>query len=122
MFVASVLTVRALIASRSRIEAAGMRENKNRRAKYFKFAINSIVLNVLFVVLQTPISITFFVDIPDANEKTKFVILSSVIYSINYVMPFFAYFISNSLFRSEIIKILDFKAYLKSKIGRNRKL
>lgn len=113
MFAASVLTIRALIVSRHRIEAMENREMKNRRAKDIKFAINSIVLDVLFVLFQTPICLSYFIDIPDMTTYYTFYLTAAVFFFLNYTIPFFTYIISNSLFRREIIKMMGLGHYAK---------
>lgn len=113
MIVSSVLTVRILITSRHRIEVMATREKKNRRAKDLKFAVNSIVLDVLFVLFQTPISVVYLVDIPDTVVYTKVVLITGLFYFVNYIIPFFTYILSNSLFRREMLKMMGLKNHIK---------
>lgn len=110
MLVASVMTVHTLIVSRNRIEALENRENKSRRARDIKFAINSIVLDVLFVLFQTPISFTYFIDIPDLLTYYTFYLTSALLYTLNYCLPIFTYICSNSLFRRELLRIVGIKS------------
>lgn len=111
MFFATILTIRTLFVSRNRIETMENREMKNRRAKDMKFAINSIILDALFVILLIPICLTYLIDIPDQLTYYNFYLTTVVLYYLNYGMPFFVYVFSNSIFRREILKILGFRRY-----------
>lgn len=114
MLAASAMTVRALVMSRGRVsDALESREKRHRRAKDIKFAVNSIVLDLLFVLFQTPISLTYFIDIPDQIVYYKFYLSSAILYFFNYTIPIFTYICSNSIFRRELLRMFGVKIFRK---------
>lgn len=109
MLVATIVIVRVLYASRKRVETSRDISMKSRRAKDIKFAVNSMVLNVLFVILQSPISLSYIIDFSDQNTHVVFYYIASILYYMNYSVSFFAHFASNSMFKRELLKIVGFK-------------
>lgn len=79
---------------------------KHRRAKDRKFAFNSIVLNLLFIIFKLPISLCFIVDLGQ-NELSYFVIImSEFAFFLNPCTRFFSYLLINSIFRRELVLLL----------------
>ena len=103
MLTSSVLTIRALYKTRKRIEAHENRENKSRRAKDTKFAISSIVLNLLFILLTTPTEFTYLITIPDRATSVLTSYICILFFNVNFSKSFFVYLVSNSIFRKEFI-------------------
>lgn len=120
MLVSSVLTVRVLVLSRHRIEAIENRELKNRRAKDIKFAVNSFVLCILFVLFQTPITIGYFLYLPDIATYTIYFLIGEILYFLNYTLPIFTYVVTNSIFRREILKMLGLRRYMRQSTTQTR--
>ena len=106
MLTSSILIIRGLFNTRKRIEAHENRELKSRKAKDIKFAISSIVLNVLFIVLTTPQMMNYIITFSDKTTSALYAYSTALIYSVNFSKSFFAYLISNSIFRKELKKIL----------------
>lgn len=117
MFTASVLTIRVLLMSRRRVEAIDSREMKRRRAKDVKFAINSIVLDIIFVLFQTPVCLGYFLEIHDLNT---YFLYAGVFYLLNYSIPIFTYLLTNSIFRREILILIGFKRFLRHSATQTR--
>ena len=107
MFASSLLTIRGLYKTRKRIEAHENREMKSRRAKDAKFAISSIFLDLFFVLLTTPIGLTYIINISDQATSAFVLYLCALFFSCNFSKSFFAYLLSNSIFRKEIIRIIN---------------
>ena len=106
MFSSSILMIRALYKTRKRIEAHENRENKSRRAKDTKFAISSICLDFLFIVLTTPHILSFIITISDRNTSNFFLVSSALVINVNFSKSFFVYLVSNSIFRKEFIGLI----------------
>ena len=109
MIVTTVVTVKALFSSRIRLESQENREMKLRRAKDMKFAATSIVLNVLYAILQSPISLSYIVSIQETNTYLLLANVAGVLYYMNFSIPFFAYLLSNSIFKREFFKLFRLK-------------
>lgn len=106
MLTSSILIIRGLSNTRKRIETHDNREMKSRKAKDIKFAISSIVLNVLFIVLTAPQMLTYIITISDKTTNALYAYSTALIYSVNFSKSFFAYLVSNSIFRKELKKIV----------------
>lgn len=110
MLITTVLTVRALVSSRMHLKSM-MRENSElrlRRVKDIKFAINSIALNVLYVLLQSPIALSLIVNFNDQSIYLLAANAASIFYYLNFSINFFAHFMSNSIFKREFFYLLGF--------------
>jgi hypothetical protein len=107
MFTSSLMIIRGLYKTRKRIEAHENRENKSRRAKDTKFAISSICLDFLFIVLTTPLMLTYIINISSNRILFAFFSVSSALMiNLNFSKSFFVYLVSNSIFRKELIGLV----------------
>ena len=104
MLLTSGLIFKALISSRQRLESyQESRELRQRRGRDLKFGANSIALNCMFVVLITPISLSYLIIIPDVELHLTFFLTTVLLYYIKFSMPIFTYCLSNSIFRRELL-------------------
>lgn len=111
MFASSVMIVRALYLSRTRILVHQSRDAAAaRKAKDFKFAVNSIVLNILFIALQIPVVLYSLLNITDRPTLAVFGYTAALFFTLNFAKLFFGYFVSNSIFRQELFNMVRFKA------------
>ena len=106
MFASSVMIIRGLYKTRKRIEAHENRENKSRKAKDTKFAISSIILDSLFILLTTPQMLSFIITINDRVASSFFMISTALLINLNFSKAFFVYLVSNSIFRKELIGLV----------------
>ena len=106
MFTSSVMIIRGLYKTRKRIEAHENRENKSRKAKDTKFAISSIILDSLFILLTTPQMLSFIITINDRVASSFFMISTALLINLNFSKAFFVYLVSNSIFRKELIGLV----------------
>jgi hypothetical protein len=83
MLTSSILIIRGLANTRKRIEAHENREMKSRKAKDIKFAISSIVLNVLFIVLTSPQMMNYIITFSDKTTSALYAYSTVLIYSVN---------------------------------------
>ena len=107
MLTSSILIIRGLSNIRKRIEAHTNRKMKSRKAKDIKFAISSIVLNVLFILLTSPQMLNYIITFSDKTTSALYAYSTVLIYSVNFSKSFFAYLVSNSIFRREIKKMVN---------------
>lgn len=105
MIASSVACIRALYLSRSRIEVFENREMKSRRSKDLKFSVNSITLNVLYVCLQTPLCLAYFLPFTDLAVAQLFSLWAQLFFYLNFSISFLTYMISNSIFRRELLHV-----------------
>lgn len=106
MLTSTVLIIRGLYKTRKRIETHDNLEMKSRKAKDIKFAVSSIVLDFLFIVLKTPQILTYITVISDRATLALYGYSTTLIFSVNFSKSFFAYLLSNSIFRKELMKII----------------
>lgn len=105
MLTTTLLTIQTLYSSRNRIETFESRELKARRSKDIKFAINSIVLDLIYLSFQMPICINYILFIGDAKIRLMYSFIAGFLYFTNFSIAFFTHFISNSIFRAELFKL-----------------
>ena len=110
MIVTSSFIVRILIRSRQRI---GMRTTSNssliRRIRDLKFAFNSVILNVLFILLSTPLVIYYLLPKFDFIMSYYFHTISDAIFYFNFALHFWVHFSFNSIFRKEFLILFRIK-------------
>ena len=99
----SILLGIEVIKSRSRILDNFLKEENECFFKNLSATISSIVLNIIYLLLATPISIYSF--LPNYTEKYGFV-FSIFLFYLTFSINFYILFISNSLFRKESILFL----------------
>jgi hypothetical protein len=92
-----------VIKSRSRILSNFLKEENEFFFKNISLAISSIILDIIYLVLEIPISI--YVFLPNFTQSNGY-ILSYYLFYLSYAINFYILFISNSLFRTEFILYL----------------
>ena len=115
MAISTSITVSRIFKSRSKANA----ENKHSNAKSYKlkqrdikFAVTSVVLNVLFFVFNLPVCVFYLVN----NYITLEDVDASLVYSItlfcyylNFSVVFYVNLMSNHFFRHELLVFLRFR-------------
>ena len=78
----------------------------NRRAHEFKYAFNSVILNIMHIVLLTPLLI--FVSIPFSSFEyfLLFNVIAYVFSALNNALHFLVHFGVNSIFRKEVFILI----------------
>jgi len=79
---------------------------QNRRKRDIRLAINCLFMNFTFILLQTPITVVFF--LPNAFSGEMFY-LTSYLFYMSYGINFYVLLVCNSLFRDELLKLLGIK-------------
>jgi hypothetical protein len=106
MMVTTVVTLRCLVKSRKNLEKIANRDDKKRRQKDAKFALNSVILNISTIILQVPLVFVYIVPISDL---ATFQIVNAVcffLFTVNYSNSFFIFILSNSIFRKEFLRMI----------------
>ena len=108
MMVSSVITIRLLYKSRRSLERAGKisRERKSRDSKY---AITSIVLNLIYMSLKTPNFVWYILYAYKASMSPYLLTVSYFLYLMNCSSTFFVSFATNSIFRRELFILFRLK-------------
>ena len=108
------LVVRILIKSRRKI-APNLQRNAlaSRRYQEYKFAFNSVVLGVLFIVLSLHVVISFILNqagiLTDFSLFSLINILCYVLFYLNFALHFWVHLGFNSVFRKEFLILLRIK-------------
>ncbi len=101
MLIFTSLLVRVIFKTRLKILNVNNRRDRNRLKKDIQFAITNISLNVLFICLDLPY---FIIRILKMSTD----ILNNF-HSFSFCMSFYILFITNSIFRHEILKMFGLK-------------
>jgi hypothetical protein len=125
MFLFTILTLRFLFNARNKSFQTTKSYNKSIRQKDVKFAVTSVTLNIIFLILNLPYGIysllAFYIQ--DSIDKDAQNLLYAIIYVpfyINLTTVFFINIKVNSMFRNEFkILILSKKITFKIESGQN---
>jgi len=98
----SFMLVLAVFRSSSRV--ANSITSHNRHKKDVRLAINCFFMYFVFILLQTPSSVAFF--LPDLFSETIIYSSTSYLFFLSYGINFYIILACNSLFREEFYKIL----------------
>jgi hypothetical protein len=82
---------------------------RERKSKDFKFAITSIVLNIIAVIFQIPISLSYLVTIENAIDYALFFMICFFLLYLNFSITFFIHLGFNSIFRNELFLMLGIR-------------
>lgn len=93
MLGSSIAIVYTIYQTRRRISCA----STNTFKKDVKFSISSISLNLLYMIMVLPVSVSLFQT--DIYREFTFVILASYVFYFSYIINFFILFFTNSVFR-----------------------
>ena len=109
MMISTIVTIVCLVKSRKRVEAMGstaLPGMAKRKARDVTFAINSIVQNSLFILMLIPFVLISLYPSQTPVFLLIFRPLSIFLFNLNFAMPFFAYLISNSIFRAQLVRFV----------------
>ena len=109
MIVSSILTIRLLIKSRNSVERIGSL-NKERKTRDTKYAISSLTFNFTFIALKMPSAIFYTLSAYISYYNLYYYKSSLLLYYLNMSISFFVHFMSNSLFRRELLVLLRLKS------------
>ena len=110
MVISSIMLIESIRKARLSISGCGRRQYR-RLKKDIRFAITSILLNCIYLVLSLPISIYIFT--PDYFNNIIYLFLFYVYYS-SYALNFYLIIFSNYLVRKEFLKSLIGVKYVSS--------
>lgn len=116
MIILSILTIRLLIQSRRKVERIG-RVDKERKSRDFRYALSSITLNILFVVLKTPTMLYYLLNAYNLVSNVYFSQIAILFFNINASDSLIVHLISNSLFRQEFFIL--FRLRKKNRVSSN---
>jgi Na+(H+)/acetate symporter ActP len=100
--------IKGLYESRRNLETIINKKMKNRKIKDIKFAINSIVLNILFICLKIPFTCIYIKSSQPFVTDTIYALVTFFLFYVNFSISFFAHLASNSIFRNEVIVMAKF--------------
>jgi NADH:ubiquinone oxidoreductase subunit 3 (subunit A) len=106
MMASTTVTLKCLIKSRKNLEKITNRGIKRRKEKDAKFALNSVILNISFVIFQVPVVLTYIVPVNDPNTSQVVFLYCFVLFCLNYSITFGIFMLSNSIFRNEFMRLI----------------
>jgi hypothetical protein len=109
MMMTTVVIVIKLNKSRKTLKRSQRWQKSNqerRKQKDLRFAFNSIVLNLLDIILEVPILVSYLINIQNPLVHKLFQMTSLFLYCFSYSVSFLVHFLSNRLFRSEFLLML----------------
>ena len=114
MFCSSVFIVRLLVQSRRRVIGDGNTASvQNRKGKEFKFAVTSLTFNCFFIILKMPLALYYILHIAGLKIPSYYFLnIASLLFFINSSISFLVHFISNSIFRRQLVIILRILLFL----------
>ena len=110
MFISTSLTLRTIFKSRSKSQSNQQDEQSKIKTKDIKFAINSILLNLFFLVFNFPLTLYFFSQNFvkfDIELKNLIHSISELLYYVNYANIFFISYFFNSIFYKEFFDLIN---------------
>jgi len=103
IFSFSILLGIEVIRSRSRILGNFKKEENNYYFENISLAVSSIFLNIIYILLVTPLSVFYF--LPNYDQIYGFVFSYYLLY-VTFSINFYIILVSNSLFRKQFILFL----------------
>lgn len=108
MVATNALITRQLFKSRKRVQTnQESRQMIARRNRDLKFGFSSIMLNVMFIILIIPVSLTYLITIDDFQAYISFFLSAVLLYYVNFGMPFFVHYLTNSVFRNAFFNVIN---------------
>lgn len=89
------------------------RSTRMKKSKQKKFAINSVVLNILFVVLTCPVAISFIFQSNEIYYDIMVEHTVAIFFFLNYSLHFLTHFLFNSIFRRHFFHLFSLKSKFK---------
>ena len=99
LIISMSFVIRFLIQSRKK--SLHVSSSKKMRKNECKFAFNSVVLNVLFIVLTSPLVILYIFPIDDYSLSQMIHSLFFIFFNLNFALHFFIHLAFNSVFSRE---------------------
>jgi hypothetical protein len=100
MMATSIITIRILYKSRKSLERVG-KADKERKSRDTKYAVSSIVYNLLYVTLKLPNLVWYIMYGMRIPTSSYFLTITYFLFLLNLSLTFFINFASNSIFRKE---------------------
>ena len=102
MIITSIITIRMLIKSRNAVMKNGQ-VSKERKSRDTKYAVSSLSINILFILLKLPSFIFFIMNVFFSYFDMYLYKLSVLSFYLNSSLSFFIHLVTNSLFRRELL-------------------
>ena len=100
MTITSILAIRSLIKSRESIERSG-HLGQDRKSRDYKYAISSLSLNIIFIILRLPGSVFYILIAYYSYFNLYFAKIASILFFLNASLSLFIHLVTNSVFRRE---------------------
>lgn len=107
MFTATILLIQTIFSSRNRIQANYTFRENYRFRKDVKFAFTSITINIMFIILNLPFILVYFLF----RFDMIMLVLTLNLFLISYAINFYLILVSNYLFRKQFFLLFDSKKH-----------
>ena len=91
---------------RSRKKSLNMKSSKLRKSRDRKFALNSIALNVIFILLTSPLVFSYIFSTYNYYDAFMIEKATAIFFDMNFSIHFVTHFVVNSLFRKEFLDMI----------------
>lgn len=105
MIVTSIVMIVLIFKSRRNLERAG-KIDRQRRSRDVKFAISSVVFNLIFIVFKCPVVVVYLLAGNGNKLGDVFLNLAMLLFFANSCICFFVHALTNSLFRRELLVLV----------------
>jgi hypothetical protein len=109
MTMTSIVIIIKLNQSRNKLKKCQGNALRERKLKDVKFAVSSIVLNLLDVIFEVPLSLVFLMKFQNPIRFRLLLAISLFLFHMSYSISFLIHFTFNRLFRNEFLLMLRIK-------------
>lgn len=116
MIILTVRIIKILIASRRRASLQPFNRALNRRVRHLKYAFNSVILNILFILFTTPLVVFYMFPISDFRLSALINVVCFLFFYLNFALHFWVHLFVNSYFRNELLVLFRIRKGRKNSI------
>ena len=109
------LIIRVMVKSRNRTLLVSLSSSKSsisqtnvrhRKARELKYAFNSIILNIVFVLCSTPLVVYYILPKTDYLASYVFNTFGFLFFYLNFSLHFWIHLMVNPVFKKELISVV----------------
>lgn len=115
VMIATFQIVKTILCSRRRLMNNQV-YYRQRRSKDRQFALNSVILNILFILLKLPISLNYLISSNDSQLDKFILYVTYFVFNLSFSLRFFIHLAFNGMFRNEFLKLIHVRLHLRRKL------
>jgi hypothetical protein len=109
MMISTIVIIIKLNQSRRNLKRSQRNRQSRRKKKDLKFSVNSVMLNILDVLLEVPVLVTILINSQNSTRCKLFMTISLFLFYLSYSISFLVHLRFNRLFRNEFLIMLRIK-------------